>query len=148
MSEPEKFEAFVDLLRREGDGLVTNRPKEGCLWFHVMSQTWFLELLGRPIDRVLRLESLEADLKVLLRDLPLLDPRNQTLKPSLPPKQNTVEGNFDTRTLLRTSPRGVRKALMYLRRTARMRLGYEVPCNVINFNSHNNMRVPRRQSSA
>ena len=91
-----------------------------------MSQTWFLELLGRPIDRVLRLESLEADLKVLLRDLPLLDPRNETLKPSLPPKQNTVEGNFDTRTLLRTSPRGVQKALMYLRQDYEC-LGYEVP---------------------
>ncbi len=126
MSEPQKFEAFVDLLRREGDGLVTRRPKEGCLWFHVMSQTWFLELLNRPIDRVLRLESLEADLKVLLRDLPLLDPRNETLKPSLPPKQNTVEGNFDTRTLLRTSPRGVQKALMYLRQDYEC-LGYEVP---------------------
>jgi len=126
MSEADTFEAFVDLIRSEGDRLVTSRPKEGCVWFHVMSQTWFIELLERPIDRVLRLERLEEDLALLLRDFPLLDPHNHTLSASLPSRANTVEGNFDTLTLLRTSPRGIRNALAYLRQDYAC-LGYEAP---------------------
>ena len=42
LSEAETFEAFVDLLAREGDGLALHYPKERCLWYHAFSQLWCL----------------------------------------------------------------------------------------------------------
>ena len=108
MSEPEKFEAFVDLLRREGDGLVTNRPKEGCLWFHVMSQPWFLELLNRPIDRVLRLEASRLTC-VLVRDLPRWTPHPRRRRRQAEHRR----GELRHADVVEDEPRGVRSALLY-----------------------------------
>jgi len=122
--EATTFERFVKLLLREGDALATARPKErtGCLWYHVFSQMWFLELAPRPLDRVLRLEGLANDLPELLRTFPLVGPDNASLPAALPPRHNTAEGNFDTRTLRTASPSGVALALRYVRRADLSRL--------------------------
>lgn len=126
--EATTFERFVKLLLREGDALATARPTErtGCLWYHVFSQMWFLELAPRPLDRVLRLEGLANDLPELLRTFPLVGPDNASLPAALPPRHNTAEGNFDTRTLRTASPSGVALALRYLAQDYAC-LGYPLP---------------------
>ena len=96
------------------------------MWYHVLSQAWFFELAPKKVDRVLRLETLGDDLPGFLKDFPLVGPGNKSLAAALPRRQNTVEGNFDTDALRKTSPKGIAGALRYLAQDYAC-LGYPLP---------------------
>ena len=59
----QRFRRFVDLLVKEGDAIVNRKATPGanengkfhypCVWYHVLSQMWFIELYPKPLDYVL-----------------------------------------------------------------------------------------------
>lgn len=109
-SERELFERFVELVTTEGDALCTSRPKDECVWFHVMSQMWFLEFhTAREIDYILRVESLQTDLDAMLAEVHL------NVSETTLPKLNTHEGNFDLNSLVSQAPEAIKKILHHLR---------------------------------
>ena len=67
MEARQRFEAFVDLIVVAGDRmhLYPPIPPPHTVWFHTLTQAWFLELMPLPIDFVLHLETLEEDFKWL-----------------------------------------------------------------------------------
>eukprot|EP00928_Gymnodinium_smaydae_P037688 TRINITY_DN2611_c1_g2_i2.p1 TRINITY_DN2611_c1_g2~~TRINITY_DN2611_c1_g2_i2.p1 ORF type:complete len:590 (+),score=81.62 TRINITY_DN2611_c1_g2_i2:71-1771(+) len=67
--EPERFALFVDLFVERGQEitrLLINQRKCPCLMYHILSQTWFLNLWPGPIHFVGRFESLEEDVGKLV----------------------------------------------------------------------------------
>ena len=88
-AEIERFEHFVNTVVDEGAIIqARNSGSNDCTWSHILSQMWFIEMNPQPINFVLHVESLEEDINILRRYLPV------TLPPGSPTHQNSVEGSM------------------------------------------------------
>jgi len=82
----ECFREFVTNLTTQGERLAqahamkADRHRGGgggggggfkCALYHVLSQMWFISLAPRPLDFIVHLETMEADLKAMAKCLPL-----------------------------------------------------------------------------
>jgi len=72
-----RLAAYVDLVVAAGDDLSRFPALEPTFWDwatwqHTFTQMWFIEQVPRAIDRVLHLETLDADLASLSSDLGLV----------------------------------------------------------------------------
>ena len=83
-----RFEKFVSVVVDEGAiTQARNAVKNNCVWNHALSQMWFIEMYPQPINFVLHVETLEADLNRLRRYLPVV------LPPGPPTHENAAEGS-------------------------------------------------------
>ena len=72
-AEIERFKNFVSVVVDEGATLqARNHVKNDCHWNHALSQMWFIELYPQPINFILHVETLEADIDILRRYLPVV----------------------------------------------------------------------------
>jgi len=110
----------------EESGLVTV-PGSGCIWYHTLSQMWFIEMYPLPINFILHLETLEADLKLLKKLLPIKMQSTSSL-----PKMNSKggykapPGELDLNTLKKKAPATMLLILHYLRQDYAC-LNYSLP---------------------
>jgi hypothetical protein len=104
MTRTERFGAFVDLVIHAGDrmGLFPQNSwtREHCVWYHTMTQMWFIELMPQRIDYTLHVETLDADLMFLANVLDIPAFANSVTLP----RANVNEGGL-SREMLMTAVR-------------------------------------------
>jgi len=130
-AEVNRFENFVKLVVDEGPMLQARHQKEAdCRWCHILSQMWFIEMYPQPINFVLHAETLEKDIGLLRRHLPVR-------LPSVPPgHRNSHEGAkspgfMEPHELIAAAPSTIKMALEYLRQDY-VCLQYPIPSMATN----------------
>jgi len=132
-AEIERFKSFVSIVVDEGAIMqARNDGKNDCIWNHVLSQMWFIEMYPQPINFVLHVESLEEDIKILRRYLPV------TLPLGSPTHKNSVEGSKEPGFLksdeyIKSAPAAIQMVLEYLRQDY-VCLQYPIPNTEIHMN--------------
>ena len=112
-AEIERFTKFVSVVVDEG-AIVQARNAGSCHWSHVLSQMWFIEMYPQPINLVLHVESLEADINILRRYLPVNLPPEPPTSPQNAAEGSKLPGYLKPSEMIKAAPSAVKMALEYL----------------------------------